>query len=82
MLYKQTTTPFLYQTLQDLMKQEEIKPFRLAGGTGLSLQLGHRKSFDINLFSDTEFLTEEFVRFLKKLFPKLSGLNEVKKRFT
>lgn len=48
MLYKQTTTPFLYKTLNKLMKIPEFTNFRLVGGTGLSLQLGHRKSIDID----------------------------------
>lgn len=33
--------------------------FYLAGGTGLSLQTGHRKSFDFDFFTDREFLPEE-----------------------
>jgi len=30
-------------------------PFRLVGGTALSLQLGHRLSVDIDLFTDAEY---------------------------
>lgn len=33
--------------------------FYLAGGTGLSLQTGHRKSFDFDFFTDIMFLPEE-----------------------
>ena len=35
------------------MQLKVLKEYRLAGGTGLSLQLGHRKSVDIDLFSET-----------------------------
>jgi hypothetical protein len=33
--------------------------FYLAGGTGLALQLGHRKSFDFDFFSPGDFFPEE-----------------------
>jgi hypothetical protein len=33
--------------------------FYLAGGTGLALQLGHRKSFDLDFFSPADFAPEE-----------------------
>lgn len=36
----------------------KISDFYLAGGTGLSLQLGHRKSADLDFFSPTIFNTE------------------------
>ena len=70
MLYKQTTTPFLYKTLNKLMKIPEFTNFRLVGGTGLSLQLGHRKSIDIDLFSDIEFNINNYKFFTRKIFPK------------
>jgi hypothetical protein len=31
------------------------KDFYLAGGTGLALQLGHRKSYDFDFFSEKRF---------------------------
>ncbi len=34
------------------MKADELKQFRLVGGTSLSLQIGHRESVDIDLFTD------------------------------
>jgi len=37
-----------------------LKPFSfyLAGGTGLALQLGHRKSFDLDFFTPQDFVPE------------------------
>ena len=70
MLYKQATTPFLYQTLKKLMLLQEFKNFRLVGGTGLSLQLGHRKSIDIDLFTDIEFSIKDYKKIIRKIFPK------------
>ena len=42
------------------MEWKELDPFRLVGETGLSLQLGHRQSIDIDLFSDTDFDLNNF----------------------
>ena len=35
-----------------------LKDFYLAGGTGLALQLGHRKSYDLDFFSNRPFNTD------------------------
>lgn len=51
------------------MNFDILKNFRLVGGTNLSLQLGHRQSKDIDLFSDIEFNIEEIARYLKKIYP-------------
>ena len=40
--------------------------FYLAGGTGLSLQTGHRKSFDLDFFTDKEFRPEELSSFIRR----------------
>lgn len=42
------------------MQQEAFGPFRLVGGTALSLHLGHRMSIDIDLFSDRDYGTLDF----------------------
>lgn len=39
-LHYQTVIPFLLSTLRDLMQAQELKLFRLVGGTSLSLQIG------------------------------------------
>ena len=46
---------------QDLIDKiaGQISSFYLAGGTGLALQLGHRVSQDLDLFSEESFDTEE-----------------------
>jgi hypothetical protein len=40
--------------------------FYLGGGTGLSLQIGHRKSFDLDFFTAKEFIPEELSSVMKK----------------
>lgn len=59
-LYFNTVTPLLNAILQDLMQAKEFEPFRLIGGTALSLYYGHRMSVDIDLFSDAEYGTLDF----------------------
>ena len=59
-LYYNTLSSYLHETLVKLMEADELKMFRLVGGTSLSLQLGHRKSIDIDLFSDIEYGTIDF----------------------
>lgn len=45
----------LLQLLEQLMALEELKNFYLVGGTALALQIGHRKSMDIDLFYHDHF---------------------------
>ena len=47
-------TPTL-ELLKILMQVEAFHGLRLAGGTSLALQLGHRKSIDLDLFGSVDF---------------------------
>jgi len=38
--------------LKELMKIDEFNSLRLVGGTSLALQIGHRKSIDLNFFGE------------------------------
>lgn len=55
MLHYNTINDLLKKNLQIVMTAKEFKSFRLVGGTSLSLQLGHRISIDIDLFSDAPY---------------------------
>ena len=55
MLHKEVIEPGTLELLKNLQKESELKTFNLVGGTSLALQLGHRKSIDLDLFTDTEF---------------------------
>lgn len=71
MLYYNTVTPTLLEILHLLMAEPLFNPFRLVGGTNLSLRLGHRKSIDIDLFTDSEYDSldyRKFEAFLKSKF--------------
>ena len=71
-LYLNTVSTNLLETLMQLMRMEELNPFRLVGGTALSLQLGHRLSVDIDLFTDFDYESIDFTaidKLLEKTFP-------------
>jgi hypothetical protein len=42
----------MLELLIKIQSDPEFDPFYLAGGTALSLQIGHRKSVDIDLFTN------------------------------
>lgn len=60
MLYWKTVNDLLRENLLLLMEADEFTEFRLVGGTSLSLQLGHRMSIDIDLFTDAEYGSVDF----------------------
>ncbi len=55
MLQTQTVEPRTLEILNRLMHDSELSRFILVGGTALSLQLGHRMSIDLDLFSNQTF---------------------------
>ena len=54
-LYTNTVSDNLLCILKKLMDSDVFKDFRLVGGTALSLQRGHRRSIDIDLFTDLPY---------------------------
>lgn len=59
-MYWKTINSLLKDTLNILMKSHEFREFRLVGGTALSLQLGHRMSIDIDMFTDAKYGSVNF----------------------
>ncbi len=53
-LYWHAVTPFMREVLRTIGQSSLCPRFYLAGGTGLALQLGHRRSVDLDLFSATD----------------------------
>ena len=75
-LHYNTVSPLLRDILSQLMAQPEFTPFCLVGGTSLSLQLGHRVSIDIDLFTDAPYGLLDFHAIQSKLrdmFPYCQG---------
>jgi hypothetical protein len=60
MMHWKTVNPLLRESLLQLMQADEFKAFRLVGGTALSLQIGHRLSVDIDLFTDEDYGSIDF----------------------
>lgn len=77
-LFYRAVTPLLLSTLKIVMATDIFHSFRLVGGTALSLQLGHRESVDIDMFTDSEYGTIDFDSidtFLRKQFPYVDTSN-------
>lgn len=71
-MYYNTVNDLLKNTLITLMESSVFESFRLVGGTALSLQLGHRLSVDIDLFSDAPYGAIDFKaidEFIEETFP-------------
>ncbi len=59
-IYKNTVSDLLWEVLLKLMSLDELKSFRLVGGTSLGLLLGHRISVDIDMFTDAAYNSIDF----------------------
>ncbi len=55
MLHKETVDKSTQELLIDLQQKPYLNGFYLAGGTALALYLGHRKSIDLELFTNIDF---------------------------
>ena len=67
MLHKDPSliSPHTFQLIQQLQSLRELTGFYLVGGTSLALQLGHRDSIDIDLFTQNNFTAAEIEDALK-----------------
>jgi len=65
MLRKETISAGTLELLKDLMQDENLSDFFLVGGTALSLQIGHRISIDIDLFSLNPFDENKMLAYLE-----------------
>jgi hypothetical protein len=71
-MYWNTVNTQLKLILEHLMNTEIFSTFRLVGGTSLSLQIGHRLSVDIDMFSDAIYDSIDFEcidKFLSDNYP-------------
>lgn len=58
MLHKESLDRQTLDLIRKLQEEEYLQHFHLVGGTALALQYGHRKSLDIDLFSNFNFDAE------------------------
>lgn len=66
MLQTQTVAPELMELLNFVMNSDVFDEFFLVGGTALALQIGHRKSIDLDFFGETEIDSNLFRQELSK----------------
>lgn len=59
MLYRETVNPETLDLLIRLQSLEDFEQTRLVGGTALALQIGHRKSIDLDFFGAMTSSLEE-----------------------
>ena len=64
MLQKECVSESLLVLLKKLMKADVFKDYFLVGGTSLAMQIGHRRSDDIDLFTQQEINKDEIGEYL------------------
>mgnify|MGYP001421840723 CR=1 FL=1 len=65
MLQKNTIESGTLELLNQLSVDPNLQNFCLAGGTALALQIGHRKSIDLDFFSLENFDTNSLLQYLE-----------------
>jgi len=68
MLYPETIDPSTLGLLKSLQSKSYLDDFYLAGGTALALYYGHRKSIDIDLFTNKNFDTQQMIESVQQDF--------------
>jgi len=69
MLQLKAVNQSTFELIQNLQSKEYLKGFLLVGGTALALQIGHRKSIDIDLFTSQNFDTNILIERIESDFP-------------
>lgn len=67
MLQTATVHPATLAILKALMLRKEFQQFQLVGGTALALQIGHRISIDLDLFTHEDFDSANIIEALHPL---------------
>ena len=68
MIHEETVDAGTLSTIRKMAQDPMLKDFVLVGGTALALQLGHRKSVDIDLFSEKGFDAPAMARHLESTY--------------
>jgi predicted nucleotidyltransferase component of viral defense system len=75
MLYLNTVASELLQTLHTIKMEKLFESYILVGGTALALQLGHRMSEDIDLFTLEKQDNEKCINFMVNNFENIEIIN-------
>lgn len=76
MLRKEAVEPATLGLLKRIVALPELKQFRLAGGTALSLLFGHRRSIDLDFFTDEPLQKDVLIPALEDAFSIIIPLND------
>lgn len=76
MLQTRTVEPRTLELLKQLMLLPAVNPFFLVGGTAIALQLGHRKSIDLDLFTTHHFYRSYLIDALTERFEIVIEMEE------
>ncbi len=68
MLHKETVERTVLELLKNLLQEDILSSFNLAGGTALALYMGHRKSVDLDLFTPFAFDAVQLKDFLESKY--------------
>jgi hypothetical protein len=68
MFFKEAIEPSTLELLKELQAENVLKDFNLAGGTSLAMQIGHRQSMDLDLFTQTDFDANSLLEYLEGSF--------------
>jgi predicted nucleotidyltransferase component of viral defense system len=77
MLREETVEPATLELLKQLVALPALKNFRLVGGTALSLLLGHRKSIDLDFFTDQPLEKQILKEALVNSFNHIETVNDI-----
>ena len=66
MLHSETVNTETLALIKKLQYDSVLKEFMLVGGTALSLQIGHRISIDIDLFTQSDFDNNQMLEYLEE----------------
>jgi len=69
MLFKTAVEPATLELLKSLQSRDYLEGFNLVGGTALALYMGHRKSIDIDLFSNFAFDASVLLESIQQDYP-------------
>ena len=76
MLREETVEPATLGLLKKLVVLPELNQFRLIGGTAFSLLYGHRKSIDLDFFTDQPLEKDILVAALEDNFGNITTIND------
>lgn len=67
MLQSTTVHPATLALLKEVMQRNDFQQFNLVGGTGLALQIGHRNSIDLDLFTAYDYDSKNILPVLQTI---------------